>query len=664
MDRKIILLIAFCIIYVSQGLYAENLKKNKNVKYSWEKLVCGGQFQDLYLPTPIINGLESDSIWGDEDIVPRDVDNGFEQKGWRVWGGNPVLNKDGKYYLTVARWREGGGWQNDSEVALCVADSAIGPYSFIRTIQAKGHNPEVIKLKNGNYMLHTMWGENQTAKDMRGPWVKNKKNMSLNANGFFSKGGNPGANLTTDFRPDGSIILMLKNGTIAISNSGPEGPYDVVSKYNYDRATGYPEDPVIWRSRHQYHSVYNHDQDNKNAYMRSLDGINWIEEQGNAYDRIIRYTDGTVNKWYQMERPKIIQDATGRGVYMSFAVHDKINKHSKNIIVPLVKERFISILGDNPVTAKTRSVTLRIEAEDDFNPVKELDVNSLRLGAGFEVNRGGGYKVVSSEANGKDLLVRFKGKNGLGHLDYDLKLLGKYKNGELVFGYALLPQRSASEASLIATPYTIKDVDGRKVLESTIKNYGMGISEPQLVYIYEHKGDKKILVKKLKIEALKPYEGQKIVVNLGAEDLCLCEFEVVVMGSNEGQEYWRMENHTTLAASFKGSWTENDSADVNCYMKSEKTGTKLGDEVTYVFNGTRARVYGRIGRQMGAFAVYIDGHYIETVRCNYAPVTHVKIYTTTRLPEGKHTLKLVKTDATFNGPVAIDAFSFESLSNI
>ncbi|TWU31206.1 hypothetical protein Poly41_63970 [Novipirellula artificiosorum] len=50
--------------------------------------------------------------------------------------------------------------------------------------------------------------------------------------------GRLGSNLTTEFRPDGSILLMTKGGDIAISNRGILGPYQLVSIDNYTRNSG------------------------------------------------------------------------------------------------------------------------------------------------------------------------------------------------------------------------------------------------------------------------------------------------------------------------------------------------------------------------------------------------------------------------------------------
>ena len=118
--------------------------------------VRGGQFKDLILPMPIVDGLESEGIWGNTNVVPRDKDNGIEDNQWCYWGGNPIQGKDGRCHLAVCRWPENTGHMGwfESEVAHCVSDNPIGPYVITQTIVKKGHNPEVIKLHDGTYILH------------------------------------------------------------------------------------------------------------------------------------------------------------------------------------------------------------------------------------------------------------------------------------------------------------------------------------------------------------------------------------------------------------------------------------------------------------------------------------------------------------------------------
>lgn len=635
------------------------------------QFVVGGQFKDLILPMPIVDGLESEGIWGNTHVIPRDKDNGIEDNQWSYWGGNPIKGHDGKYHIAVCRWPEEkghGGWHK-SEVTHCVSEDPIGPYKTTKTIVKEGHNPEVLKLPDGTFALHVHNGNSvYTANKMEGPWQR-MGSMQLKPRGFKAS-DRFGSNLSTEYRPDGSIVVMKKDGDVAISNSGVLGPYQMVSIHNYSRATGYPEDPVIWRSRHQYHCIYNHAQDRKSAYMRSLDGIHWKNEAGVPYDvSTTFYIDGTKNEWYKFERPKILQDDLGRASHLSLAIMDvskgedkgNDNHSSKNMIVPLVIEKVITLIDQSRITPKTNRLVLKIEAEEGFNPQMDLDIPSLRFGSDSIVNYGGGCKAVKTKAEGKDLLVYFEGQNGFTPQDFDFKLIGQTKKGDLVFGYALLPGKFLTAASLISLPIEIKEVKGKWILESAIENWGLEVSKVQKVVVFQYSDKGRDILREFQVSSLKPYGSTKVEIPLDGYQGDKSEYDIVIPGT--GHEFWRMVNHTDPSVTFKGDWQDNGSPDENCYMDSEKVSDTLGDVVTLAFHGTRARAYGRLGRQMGTLAVYVDGTYMETIRCNYAPAVHIKIYQTPLLSDGKHTLELKKVKADFNGEVAVDSFSFESSRN-
>ena len=320
---------------------------------------------------PIHDGLESDRIWGAESVLPRDIHNGMEDNQWSYWGGNPIQGKDGRYHIAICRWKEEAsymGWRR-SEVAHCVSDHPTGPYSVTKTIVEKRHNPEVIQLSSGTYVLHVYGGRLYTSDFLSGPWIEQRK-MTVDVRGFIGASGL--SNLTGLEREDGSLLFLTKRGNIMISNTGLLGPYKLVSVRNYTRYSGYPEDPVIWKSRHQYHAIYNHAIDRKSFYMRSLDGIHWQNDVGQPYDAdIFRYTDGTKNTWYKFERPKVLQDELDRATHLSLAVIDVPknddlgdDRHSsENVIMPLVTEKLVTILNEEPIGETMYHVELRIMAE-------------------------------------------------------------------------------------------------------------------------------------------------------------------------------------------------------------------------------------------------------------------------------------------------------------
>ncbi len=107
---------------------------------------------------PIIDGLESEGIWGNENVVPRDKDNGIEDNQWCYWGGNPILGKDGNYHIAVCRWPENTGHMGwfESEVAHCVSDRSFGPYKITKTIVKKATIRRCSNCLMGSSHLHTM----------------------------------------------------------------------------------------------------------------------------------------------------------------------------------------------------------------------------------------------------------------------------------------------------------------------------------------------------------------------------------------------------------------------------------------------------------------------------------------------------------------------------
>ena len=85
------------------------------------------------------------------------------------------------------------------------------------------------------------------------------------------------------------------------------------------------EDPVVWRDSLQYHLIVNDWLGRIAFYQRSLDGVHWVTEQGEAYvPGISRHKDGKVENWFKYERAKVYQDKEGRPIQMNFAVIDTI----------------------------------------------------------------------------------------------------------------------------------------------------------------------------------------------------------------------------------------------------------------------------------------------------------------------------------------------------
>ena len=630
----------------------------------------GGQFRDLLLPIPIINRLTSEGIWGHPNVLPRDIENGMESNHWHFWGGNPVKNDDGRYHVAICRWpgenKFSPGWHK-SEAAHYVSDHPLGPYKFTKTI-ATMHNPETIRLPGGKYALSGMRNEVYLADKMEGPWERTA-GMKMEPRGFRAP-GSLGANMTFSLRPDGSILAFRKNGDVTVSNTGISGPYKIIAIDSYESNDGYSEDPVIWRSRHQYHVIYNKAQLERSLYMRSLNGIDWKNEYGYPYiaGGSFYYTDGTVNKWHELERPKIIKDELGRATHLAIAVTDiernssNLPEHcSKNTIMPLQTERLIEIESKEPINEKTRRISLRIASEGGFDARRDIEIESLRFGSDSVVNFGGGCVPVGSKVDGSDLIVTFEGEHGMTHHDYDFKLLGRGKNDSLVFGYALLPGCSPTAATLICLPLQF-DNNGNKVfLKSKVENYGHSDSRPQHLFLFRNaKGsDTRALLKKINVPALKPYEAFDIREEVPEYDKNRIEYQLIVAGSP--QEYWRRVDVSDSSLSYKGDWKSVEGTE-GAFMNSEITTKGPGDRITFTFNGTRAIVYGRVSKR-GAYTMSatLDGEDLGPVRASFHDYNSVKILQTPLLKEGEHTLILENTG---KSPVYINSFAFESVDNL
>ncbi|MFC2111703.1 hypothetical protein ACFLTA_00395 [Bacteroidota bacterium] len=433
------------------------------------KAVFGTSFSDLILPMPIHENLSSE-VWGAEGVIPRDPDNGIEHPDWSYWGGRPVEDKDGKYHMCVTRWPANatkGHWEwPHSTVAYVVADKPAGPYKVERDLaydfyDGLGHNPDIILLNDGTYMLYSLIGWEATlftSETMRGPW-KRLGTMTVNTEGadeeperfyrFYR-------NLSGVHLADGRFLFVTKAGAMIMSEGkDPLGPYSVLSsplqhnsiipeKY---RNSNY-EDPVIWKDEVQFHMMINAFLDYRAIYLRSSDGIHWKFNPGTAYTpNNTFYEDGTQTRWYKLERPHVLTDEYGRATHLSLAAIDvpkrddlAQDKHSsKNIIIPLTVHKRIIMLNKEKVTASTKSIKIQILSEAGFNPQKDIDVESLRFGASEEVDFGRGCKAIKTKKTGKDLIIEFDGTdNGITDKNFACKLLGRTNDGELIIGFSRL----------------------------------------------------------------------------------------------------------------------------------------------------------------------------------------------------------------------------------
>lgn len=488
----------------------------------WNGLVVGGRFMDRFQPMPVQGSLTSET-WGADNVKPRYIDNGLEDSEWSYWGGNALLGDDGKYHLYVCRWREDSKrghheWRR-SIVVHAVAEKSTGPYKVKDTV-GPGHNPEVFQLKDGRYVIYVIGGY-YIADGLDGPWESKK--FEFNPRGRRIIQGL--SNLSFTQREDGSFLMICRGGGVWFSKTGISPYHQVTDQRVYPPVDGRFEDPVVWRTAIQYHLVVNDWLGRIAYYLRSKDGIHWKVEPGEAYlPGIARYEDGTVVDWFKYERIKVLQDEYGRAKQAHFAVIDVLknedkgsdNHSSKHICIPLTVGRLLAILDDEPINADTKSIRVRISAEENFDPHTEVDVDTLRFGAAEEVNFGRGCKATETERAGDDLIVTFDGAgNGITDDNFAAKLLGKTNREKLLFGYARLPRLEYLEPALSASsPSIVKQQDGLTIAVE-IQNFGQVASTPAPLRIVHNADGREIEVASSQVPALAPFEKTTVQLTRG-----------------------------------------------------------------------------------------------------------------------------------------------------
>jgi len=431
-----------------------------------EGLVEGAAFIDRILPVPLRGELRSD-VWGADNVLPRDVNNGLEDAEYSYWGGNILKGDDGKYHMFVCRWPENNvkgdksghhTWWS-SVLVRAESDHPLGPYTVMEEI-GQAHNPEAYRLQDGSYVVGGVWTAAYKSSSIRGPWTPIPYGFQLlDPNTDVNE-----TNRTYVPREDGTVLMMNKRGLLFVVEGQDEQFRQLTSSSFYPYIPlSHLEDPVMWKDEVQYNCIVNDAHGRVAFYFRSPDGINWKWVPGHAYTHTsVRHEGGTSEGWHKLERPKILQDQYGRAAYINFAAIDTYKDDdlandihsSKNVVVPLRVPRRLDILNQQPITSGTGEIRVKILAEEGFDPHTDVDVDSLSFGAPEEVNFGRGCAPIGSQASGADLVVTFSGQgNGITEENFAAKLIGRTTDGELLFGYASLPNESWS-GELFDTHFT------------------------------------------------------------------------------------------------------------------------------------------------------------------------------------------------------------------
>ena len=208
-----------------------------------------------------------------------------------------------------------------------------------------------------------------TASSPNGPWTS-LGNYSTDTNGH-SNCGDLSSNATFTLGPDNRYWGTSRAGCM-MSSDKIIGPYKILTNDTLpDLEHGdnqQAEDEVLWYSGGYYHIVWNYWNVQRAYHIMSKDGINnWTstgaayqgtQSPSNSYSNWLRYTDGTVNHWHNMERPGVYLE-NGHPAAFTFAVTDTdkntsaVNSGgSKIIVVPFSGVQFDCDNGDSASCAE------------------------------------------------------------------------------------------------------------------------------------------------------------------------------------------------------------------------------------------------------------------------------------------------------------------------
>ena len=481
MNRKTLLTVALAAMTQAAATAADN---------DWDRLIRGGRFMDRIMPMQ--GRVLSSDCWGAPGTRPRLTDNGIESPDTSYWGGNILKGSDGLYHMNVAGWPEssprGHNTWSRSDTYHAVSENLWGPYRVTATL-GKGHNPETYRAKDGRYVCYVI-DARYISDSLGGPWQKSAFDFDLRDRKILKNL----SNITFATRQDGSMLAVDRGGSVWVSRDGISAYRQVTDRTVYQGNIRYYEDPVVWRDSLQYHMIVNDWNARIAFYSRSLDGVHWVTEQGEAYlPGCSRHEDGTVENWFKYERAKVYLDETGRASLINFAVIDTIknedkandNHSSKNITMPLNRGLLLEVLNTEPITEQTAQVRVLVKAEKGFDPLTQLDTGSLVFGSFSLVNYGRGARVVSAEPRGKDLVLTFGGVHGIGAAEFAPKMIGRDRRGAMVYGYARLPYVNYRPAILSALRPT---GGGRRLTAVAVENFGLSASAPVTIRVTDNRG--------------------------------------------------------------------------------------------------------------------------------------------------------------------------------
>jgi hypothetical protein len=347
-----------------------------------------------FQPMPIVGKL-STTVWGAATVGARDPANGLEDNGanggvgpqqetYFYWDGKILHGNDGKYHLYSSHWLHsigfgppGGGstgWETSIPMES-ISDNVMGPYVSQGNAYTKneegsdeGHNVTALIAPTGTspYTLSVgeiVPGQMFSSSSPNGPWTP--LGLTQTTTNGHSGCGSTSSNFTFTVGGDNRFWATSRAGCVMDSDQ-VLGTYkietDSVLPNLEKNDNGNAEDECIWYSGGYYHIVYNYWNVQRGYHIMSKNGItNWTstglayqaaQSPSNSHSNWLRYTDGTVNVWNNMERVGVIVE-NGHPTHFTFAVTDLkkndsgINKGgSKVLVVPFNGVQFDCDNGD------------------------------------------------------------------------------------------------------------------------------------------------------------------------------------------------------------------------------------------------------------------------------------------------------------------------------
>ena len=343
---------------------------------------------------PIVGKL-STTVWGASTVGPRDPANGLEDNGAAggvgpqqetnfYWDGKILFGNDGKYHLYATHWDHsngfgppGGGstgWKQSIPMES-ISDNVMGPYvsqgnCYTKNLEGNdmGHNLTALIAPTGTspYTLSVgeiVPGQMFGSSSPNGPWTS--LGLTQTTTNGHSGCGSTSSNFTFTVGPDNRFWATSRAGCVMDADQ-VLGPYKIETDSvlpNLENNDNHDaEDECIWYSGGYYHIVFNYWPVQRAYHIMSKDGINNWTSTGLAYQAAqsppnansnwLRYTDGTVNVWHNMERVGVVVE-NGHPTHFTFAVTD-VNKNvtgvsqggSKILVVPFNGVQFDCDNGD------------------------------------------------------------------------------------------------------------------------------------------------------------------------------------------------------------------------------------------------------------------------------------------------------------------------------